>query len=325
MPALISRRVRTCRRIPMCPRVGGALLLLAGLFAPSARAVDGVLEINQACATGPGCFAGDAAGFPVTISSSGSYWLTGNLIVPDAGTTAISIPASGVSLDLNGFLIRGTSNFAGPPATSCTNAGTGIGVEATGSDVAVSNGHVSGMGSTGLSLGTNSRVERVSVEACCGNGVAIGIGSLAHETVVSHNFGSGIIAGTASRVSHCIASRNGASGVTSFAGASRLSVENCIATGNASDGIFGGQRSLVRGSVTSGNVDDGIALLDSGQVLESATISNGDRGITVLGTIPAGSSTAVGLTASNGNGGLSFVGGVLVGCNLFDLVPACPP
>jgi len=306
-------------------RIGGALLLLTGLLASSARAVDGVLEINQVCATGPGCFAGDAPGFPVTISGSGSYRLTGNLIVPNASTTAISIPGSGVTLDLNGFLVRGTSSYAGPPATSCTNAGSGIGVAATGSDVAVSNGHVSGMGSTGLSLGTNSRVERVTVEDCCGNGIAIGIGSLAHESVVNRNFGSGIIAGAASRVSSCIATRNGASGVTSFAGATRLSVENCIATDNAVDGIFGGQRSLVRGSVTRGNLDDGIALLDSGQVLESTAISNGDRGITVLGTIVDGNSTAVGLTVANGNGGLELSGGVLVGCNMFDLIPTCPP
>ncbi len=37
-----------------------------------AHAVDGVLEINQACAVNAGCFAGDTAGFPVTITGAGS-------------------------------------------------------------------------------------------------------------------------------------------------------------------------------------------------------------------------------------------------------------
>ncbi len=42
-------------------------LVLAWIAAPlAARAADGVLEINQACAAA-GCFAGDSAGFPVTL------------------------------------------------------------------------------------------------------------------------------------------------------------------------------------------------------------------------------------------------------------------
>ncbi|MDG2051443.1 MAG: hypothetical protein P8M78_14920 [Myxococcota bacterium] len=47
-------------------------LLTLGLSSP-ALAVDGVLEINQACAVNTGCFSGDAAGLPVTITAAGSY------------------------------------------------------------------------------------------------------------------------------------------------------------------------------------------------------------------------------------------------------------
>ncbi len=47
-----------------------SFLLIVGLSAsPMAWAVDGVLEINQACAVNTGCFAGDTAGFPVIIAS----------------------------------------------------------------------------------------------------------------------------------------------------------------------------------------------------------------------------------------------------------------
>ncbi len=35
-------------------------------MASSAYAVDGVLEINHACATAGGCFSGDTAGYPAT-------------------------------------------------------------------------------------------------------------------------------------------------------------------------------------------------------------------------------------------------------------------
>jgi hypothetical protein len=56
--------------------VGATLMMLVGPL----LAGDGKLEINQSCIA-VGCFPGDTAGFPVTITSSGSYLLTGNLEV----------------------------------------------------------------------------------------------------------------------------------------------------------------------------------------------------------------------------------------------------
>jgi hypothetical protein len=69
-----------------------ALLTIA--LASPALAVDGVLEINQACAVNTGCFSGDAAGLPVTITAAGSYRLTGNLTVPDENTDGIAVSAN---------------------------------------------------------------------------------------------------------------------------------------------------------------------------------------------------------------------------------------
>src|SRR5579871_4839018 len=61
-------------------------------------AVDGVVLIDQSHALAGNITPGDAPGFPVTISQSGSYRLSGNLIVPDANTTAILITADFVTL-----------------------------------------------------------------------------------------------------------------------------------------------------------------------------------------------------------------------------------
>ena len=59
---------------------------------------DGVLEIDQACALATGCFDGDKALFPVSITQPGSYILTGNLTVPDATTMpSRSRPAMSIS------------------------------------------------------------------------------------------------------------------------------------------------------------------------------------------------------------------------------------
>lgn len=86
-------------------RLGLAAIVSLG-FAGSASAVDGVLEINQACAVNTGCFSGDTAGFPVDLTASGSYVLTGPL---DSGSaTAIRVNASNVTLDLNGFAVTGS-------------------------------------------------------------------------------------------------------------------------------------------------------------------------------------------------------------------------
>ena len=81
------------RRLVLAP-------LLSLALATSAIASDGVLEINQTCAGQTGCFAGDAAGFPVTISASGSYRLTSNLTVPNENTEGIVVSANDVGIDL---------------------------------------------------------------------------------------------------------------------------------------------------------------------------------------------------------------------------------
>lgn len=81
--------------------------MLLALASPS-LAVDGRLEINQACADTGGCFAGDSAGFPVTLSKRGaSYVLTSDLsrtLNPLIHQTIpfIQITAADVTLDLNG-------------------------------------------------------------------------------------------------------------------------------------------------------------------------------------------------------------------------------
>lgn len=79
----------------------------------SAFAVDGVVLINQNSAT-VGLGGCDTPGFPITICVSGSYRLSGNLIVPSAlGVVAIEIRVPNVTLDLNGFSITTVANTFG--------------------------------------------------------------------------------------------------------------------------------------------------------------------------------------------------------------------
>jgi hypothetical protein len=118
---------------------------LSFLAAGAAQAVDGVVEINQARALAGGISSGDSPGFPVGISESGSYRLTGNLVVP-GGTgapnlDAILIVADDVTLDLNGFTLSCRRNTL--PATPCSSvAGTGRGILMAGQNIRIQNGTI---------------------------------------------------------------------------------------------------------------------------------------------------------------------------------------
>ncbi len=106
-----------------------ALLLLA--LAGPAFAVDGVLEINQTCATQTGCFSGDTAGFPVTIDGTAgrSYRLTGDLNVGDPDTDGLFLTNSRITIDFNGFSLvlfpigSGTGNGVAGSGTEGSSAG----------------------------------------------------------------------------------------------------------------------------------------------------------------------------------------------------------
>jgi hypothetical protein len=111
-----------------CPHIALATLIVVALPG-TALAVDGQVLINQAKALRGGITPNDTPGFPVTISRSGSYKLSGNLALPDENTNAVEITAYDldVTLDLNGFAILGPT-FCGFFGGPCTRAGTGIGI-----------------------------------------------------------------------------------------------------------------------------------------------------------------------------------------------------
>jgi hypothetical protein len=163
----------------------GALAAAVGtaLGAPSAIAADGALEINQACVAA-GCFAGDTPGFPVLATTAGAYVLTSNLTVPDANTDAVVLFAGG-TLDLRGFSITGPTTCVGTPAT-CTNTGTGTGVQA-GGNTAIRNGRIKGMGGNGI-YGTTGyvRIEDMEIHGNGYSGIAGGNGSYQVERCSVH-------------------------------------------------------------------------------------------------------------------------------------------
>ncbi len=137
-------------------------LIFLALVGP-AIAVDGLIEINAVSAAAGGVTSSDTAGYPVTIDTSGSYVLTGDLVVASENTTAVEITARRVTLDLNGFGIYGPVACFGSPPTCLPGGGTGHGIEIQQGEVTILNGAVRGHGADGINapLESQIRVERV--------------------------------------------------------------------------------------------------------------------------------------------------------------------
>lgn len=162
-----------------------AMLTLGGPAYAQKSDKDGVTLITQEAADEG--TPGDAPGFPVTISESGSYRLGSNLIVPDCDTTAIDITAPNVVVDLNGFSILGPGCGGG--------SGVGINAEFRGTfpagGVRVMNGVVRGMGSDGIRLFASCRVEGVHA-LFNGAGMVVAFGCTVVNNTANRNRGVGI-------------------------------------------------------------------------------------------------------------------------------------
>lgn len=255
----------------------GALELQVG-----AIAAGGGVEINQAVVDAAG-------GFPFVISASGSYRLTGNLVVPDENTTAIRINAgvSDVHIDLNQFTIRG-SVVCSATTGSCSATGTGHGIQSlsngNGENIAVSNGTVRGMGGDGFSSSSNTNQRIVELRVISNGGVGINVGS-------------------SSTIRNVHASRNGGAGIKV------------------------GPHSLIQSSVSGGNGGDGIQASSGATIQDNTSSTNGGLGLNTFFSADAGYGGNV-FTCNDSAGactnGIQVSGGKQIGSNVCGTDTTCP-
>jgi hypothetical protein len=215
-------------------------LVMGCLSLAPALAADGVIEINQARALAGGVTPGDTAGFPVTISVSGSYRLTGNLDVTGQPTpqnvTAISVVAgaTNVTIDLNGFAIIGPESCSGTPIVCTPGAGGGDGINSAAfGSITVKNGIVRGMGRLGVVVSGDSLIEGVHAISNVTDGIYIDRG-VVRGCVAESNGAFGIITDGTAVVAHNVARANGSVGIEVAGGA----VSDNTAVGNGGDGVF---------------------------------------------------------------------------------------
>jgi hypothetical protein len=245
------------------PGVSAAVLVV--LAVAPALAVDGVLEINQACATGPGCFSGDAPGFPVTLSASGSYRLTGNLnFNPALGPPTenfIEITGDDVRLDLNDFSIRCRNALSG----ELCPRGSVSGIVVSGSNVEIRHGSLVGMPHAGIRSTGFAEQARVT------------------DLTVRSSGSTGIDVRAPARVEGCTVREAGGRGIwisdTAVKGLAEASVvTGNVVSGSGSDGIRVGNQSIVRDNVSARNQEAGFHVGDDSVVQGNTANFNGQEG-----------------------------------------------
>jgi hypothetical protein len=249
------------------------------LIATPATATDGIGEINQVCAVNTGCLSGDSAGFPVTISASGSYRLTGNLDLSSeaSSTHAIEVipPAVGVTLDLGGFEIVGGCATGGP----CSGSGSGIRLATT-----VRNGTVRNMPFRGLDLGGAAIVEGVRALNNGGEGIVAFGNTIVSNSTANSNLNDGIVVFGQGNVQDCTASYNATSGIVFFGEGHGL-IESNVANANNTNGIRISPTRLgvvLRGNSTNQNTESGIEAPGTGMsIVDNSASGNGIYGINV--------------------------------------------
>jgi hypothetical protein len=173
------------------------------MVASPAAAIDGEVLITHTKALNGNVTPGDAAGYPVTLSQTGSYKLASNLQVP-ADKNGIVATATEVSVDLNGFRISGGNVAAN-------------GIVGTQLGLTVRNGTINFFKGDGIQMrGALLLVEDMRIEETRGrgvyeNGAGVGFARILKSTIFG-NGRNGIFCGQGCHIEGNNISRNGTPG-----------------------------------------------------------------------------------------------------------------
>ena len=278
---------------------------------------------------------------PITISERGSYVVTADPKFSAATGHAITIAASDVSIDLNGFTLSSTAEVTGdairidgslqnievkngaivgtttvtvsgsPPnqAWATVPGGFAYGINCPSSPEAkncqFSHLRISGARVGGLDAGIAASIEHVTVMQNGGFGMDAAEATVTSSSAYLNN-GNGI-GGFASAISNCSAHQNQGIGLAG------LSVANCAATFNGGNGIqtASGTVANCRASSNQGN---GI-VATSGSVMNSVANNNGNNGIAAGNGVVAFSRAAGNNLNANGSQDISADGSARTGNN----------
>ena len=196
-------------------------------------------------------------GLPITISTPGSYYLTGNLTATADGA-AITIAADNVTIDLNRFTLSGGN----------TGTRRGIDVPAARKNLCVRNGTLTGW--------TNSAISALNITGGVYEGLRMtGNVNPAGPRVIVLSSGSG------ANVRACVATGNGVTGATGIIFIDEGVISECTVSSNIGTGITTGKGCSIVNSTSSDNTFFGILQIDgfNNTVANCTASGNGTTGI----------------------------------------------
>lgn len=198
-----------------------------------------------------------AAGFPIVISAPGSYYLAENI----TGVTAqngISIAADAVTLDLNGFVLKGIPGSL-----------NGVAAQGNPRNASVHGGTVTGWGQNGIygDYLTDSTYE---------------------DLRLYNNGGGGIRALGNSLISHVVATNNGTHGILTqaitFTGIDGGIIRDSTASGNGLDEITVRGHALVVENTSFNNSGSQISVFNSGNRIDSNNVNGAGTSAIYVGS-----------------------------------------
>jgi len=215
-------------------------------------------------------------GFPIVISQPGSYYL-GENINGEAAKDGIHIRADNVTLDLNGFTLKGAEGGASFNGITVPVDPTGIVY-----NLSIFNGTIRDWGNAGIGAAPPngyadySRLADLSLKGNGGPGVRVGWGSIVSQVTASYNGGPGILAGEGSIV------------------------ERATVDANEGDGIYV-SKGTIMDSVSRANDGAGI-ILDYGTVTNCTAMYNEGDGIQAAGVVMGNEAFLNGYDLNDGAG-----------------------
>lgn len=209
---------------------------------------------------------------PYTISTAGSYYLT-DYLTGTAASNGITVNASHVSIDLNGYGLDGDSQ----------SGLAGISIQLTNHHITISNGHITQWAHDGIS-GSSSEfvsVSNIHVDNCNQDGIELSNqANVTHCTVVGNN-SDGIDVGTGSVISNCIASMNNSDGFEIGTGSN---ISHSDAKDNGDDGFDCSSSVVVSSCNSYSNTGNGFNLGIGANVHNCASRFNSDSGYYFVGS-----------------------------------------
>jgi len=237
---------------------------------------------------------------PFTIAAPGSYIVTQDL----SGFGGIDVLVSDVSIDLNGYTLRGVGSGAEP----------GVEVFAGLTNISIQRGTIEQWGGDGISAGSASSgvIGQMIIADNGGDGIDVGDGWAIVNCTIRDNAGRGIGGGNNGTVEGSQIDNNQAEGAQLGDG---WSINETSVSNNAACGIMAGTGTNVTQSVALDNAGPGFGLGRNSAIGQSVAENN------AVGIAVEAGSVVYQCTARGGGGGIETVGegSQIVSCSVLEV------